>query len=81
MEKFLVILVTICLCIDNSIAVEKCNTLGKSDIYVSSGKYQNPFPYNIELKCNNIKYSWNGSSIIANLTKTNKLINYEKFIL
>lgn len=81
MRKFLVMLGIVCFCVDNSIAIERCNTLGRSDIYTSNEKYRNPFPYNIELKSSNVEYNWNGSSIIAQLkNKKKESIDYKNFI-
>lgn len=80
MRKFLVILGIVCFYVDSSIAIERCNTLSKSDIYTSNEKYRNPFPYDIELKSNNIKYNWNGSSIIARFEKKKTPVEHENFI-
>ncbi|MBR1944504.1 MAG: hypothetical protein IJ848_03485 [Alphaproteobacteria bacterium] len=80
MKKSLIMLVIICLNNDCIIACEQINILSDNDFYKSGSKYCNPFPYRIDLKCNNVKYNWDGSSIIAYTSKNTKLQDYNNFI-
>lgn len=80
MTKYSVILL-LCFTSNKTTAVERIsiNNATNKNLYISDNKYMSPFPYNIEVKCNNIKYNWNKSLLVIDL-KNVKYDSYKKFI-
>ena len=80
MKNYLIILL-LCFASNRTTAVEQIIIKNKAHkrLYISDNKYTNPFPYNIEMKCNNIKYDWNKSLLMINL-KDIKHNSYGEFV-
>lgn len=70
------LIILLCFVNNKALSLEKVNIIGKNSLYINDeNKYMSPFPYDVEIQCNNIKYNWKKSSIIVHSNNINmKLI-------